>query len=127
VAGFLGSPKMNFLPATLSGKTLTLADGTKLMLPEARKLASGAVILGIRPQHITKAGKTVPPGHAKVAATIELLQPTGSRLYVTFPLGGTGAVAELEAHDASGLGDKLVLDIDMTRAIVIDPESGRVI
>jgi multiple sugar transport system ATP-binding protein len=127
VAGFLGSPKMNFISATLSGKTLTLADGTRLVLPEARKSASGAVILGIRPQHIAKAGKTVAAGHARLATTIELLQPTGSRLHVTFPLGGGSAVAELEAHDAKAPGEKLALDIDMTRAIVIDPTSGRVI
>jgi multiple sugar transport system ATP-binding protein len=118
---------MNFIAATLSGKMLTLADGTRLALPEARKSASGAVILGFRPQHIGKAGKTVAAGHAKVAVRIELLQPTGSRLHVTFPLGGAAAVAELEAHDAKVPGDKLALDIDMTRAIVIDPSSGRVI
>ena len=127
VAGFLGSPKMNFIAATLSGKTLTLAGGTKLALPEARKSVSGAVILGIRPQHIAKAGKSVAAGHARLATTIELLQPTGSRLHVTFPLGGGSAVAELEAHDAKALGEKLALDVDMTRAIVIDPTSGRVI
>ena len=126
VAGFLGSPKMNFIAATLSGKTLTLADGTRLALPAPRKTASGAVILGIRPQHIAKAGKTVAVGHAKVAVKIELLQPTGSRLHVTFQLGGSSAVAELEAHDAKAQGEKLALDIDMTRAIVIDPTSGRV-
>ncbi len=126
VASFLGSPKMNFFSATLSGKTLTLADGTRLALPESRKFSPGAVVLGIRPQHIAKAGKTVAAGHAKVTVKIELLQPTGSRLHVTFPFGGASAVAELEAHDASAPGEKLALDIDMTRAIVIDPGSGRV-
>jgi len=126
VAGFLGSPKMNFIAATLAGKTLTLAGGTKLMLPMARKTASGAVTLGIRPQHIAKAGKSIAAGHAKVTVKIELLQPTGSRLHVTFPLGGSSAVAEIGAHDAKAPGEKLALDIDMTRAIVIDPTSGRV-
>ena len=77
-------------------------------------------------QHIAKAGKTVAAGHAKATVKIELLQPTGSRLHVTFPFGGASAVAELEAHDASAPCEKLTLDIDMTRAIVIDPTSGRV-
>src|SRR5439155_18053298 len=37
VAGFLGSPKMNFLPATIEASEVTLRDGTKLTLPPGRK------------------------------------------------------------------------------------------
>jgi multiple sugar transport system ATP-binding protein len=61
VAGFLGSPKMNFLPATLASDGVKLADGTGLPLPGRTGLKAGqTVILGIRPQFIAMAGKTVP-------------------------------------------------------------------
>ena len=68
VAGFLGSPKMNFLPATIESGDVTLRDGTKLPLPPGRKAPNGqAVILGLRPQHIAKAGTSAAPGHVAVA------------------------------------------------------------
>jgi multiple sugar transport system ATP-binding protein len=128
VAGFLGSPKMNLLKAQLGKDNVVLADGTKLALPGRSGLQSGkAVLLGIRPQHIALAGKTVARGHERVPVVIELVQPTGSRLQVTMPLGGTSIVAELAAHDISRPGEKAHIDIDMTRAVIIDPETERVI
>ena len=128
VASFLGSPKMNFIPATLSGNTATLSDGTKLALVGKREgKAKQAVILGVRPQHIALSGKSVAVGHARVPVTVELVQPTGSRVQVTFPLGGKSIVAELESRDVSKPGEKIIIDIDMTRAIVIDPQTEKVI
>ena len=128
VAGFLGSPKMNFLKATLHGNSVELADGTNLALVGRTGLRAGqAVLLGIRPQHIAIAGKTADPGHERVPVIIELVQPTGSRVQVTMPLGGASIVAELGAHDVSRPGEKTHIDIDMTRAVIIDPETEKVI
>jgi multiple sugar transport system ATP-binding protein len=128
VASFLGSPKMNFLPATLNGSTATLSDGTKLALAGKREgKDKQAVILGIRPQHIALSGKSVAMGHARVKVTVELVQPTGSRVQVAFPLGGKSIVAELESRDVSKPGEKISIDIDMARAIVIDPQTEKVI
>jgi multiple sugar transport system ATP-binding protein len=62
-----------------------------------------------------------------VPVVIELVQPTGSRVHATLPLGGTSIVADLAAHDVSKPGEKTHIDIDMTRAIVIDPATERVI
>jgi multiple sugar transport system ATP-binding protein len=128
VAGFLGSPKMNFIPGTILGRDITLAGGMKLPLPPHFKNAKQKdVIIGLRPQHISVAGKTVASGHAHVPVTIELVQPTGSRSHVTFPLGGVASVAEVDVHDVKSPGEKIALDINMTRAIVIDPQSEKVI
>ena len=128
VASFLGSPKMNFLPATLAGNAVTLSDGTKLSVAGKRGGKSGqAIILGIRPQHIALAGKSAAPGHARVKVTVELVQLTGSRVHVTFPLGGNNVVADLESRDVSKPGEKITVDIDMSRAVTIDPQSEKVI
>jgi multiple sugar transport system ATP-binding protein len=128
VAGFLGSPKMNFVPATVSSKGLVLAGGVELPLADLRGAKAGqAVILGIRPQNISRGGPTLAPGHARVPVTIELVQPTGTRLYATLPLGGTSIIAELAAHDVSRPGERLDIDLDMTRAVIIDPQTERVI
>jgi multiple sugar transport system ATP-binding protein len=117
VAGFLGSPKMNFIPAKTSGKAVMFTDGTKLPLPKSH--GSRDVLFGIRPQHISAGGN--------IPVTIELVQPTGSRTQVTFPLGGQNIVAEFDAHAVGGPGARMKIGIDMTRAVLIDPQSGDVI
>jgi multiple sugar transport system ATP-binding protein len=126
VAGFLGSPKMNFMPVTVSGRNLVLADGTKLPLPSA-SAAKGEAVLGLRPQYIHRAAKSPAAGHAQVEAMIELVQPTGSRAHVTVPLGGVSIVAELGAHEILKPGEKMRFDLDMTKAVLFDPQTGKVI
>jgi multiple sugar transport system ATP-binding protein len=135
VAGFLGSPSMNFLNATLAaegnGLAIRLADTISLPLPAAR--ASGLekhrdrpVTLGVRPEHMTRAGENR-PGLARFRARIDLLQPTGSRTYATFNLGGMPVTAELQAHDVTQINQPVELAIDMNRVIVIDPTTEKVL
>ena len=128
VAGFLGSPKMNFLPATIGSGEVTLRDGIKLALPPGCKAPDGqAVILGLRPQHIAKAGASVAPGHVQLPSIIELVQPTGSRVHVSMPFGGSSITAEFAAHEVTAPGEQVRIDIDMTRAVLIDPQTDKVI
>ena len=56
-------------------------------------------------------------------ARIELIQPTGSRSYATFSLGGEPVMAELQAHDVSRPGEQVQLDINMQRASIFDSTS----
>ena len=136
VAGFLGSPSMNFLPAVLDGAggglAARLSDGTQLPLPAARVAAFASwqgreVVLGLRPEHFARAAGEARPGEAPLRARVELVQPTGARTYATFQLGGAQAVAELMAHDVSQPGETLDLRADMNRAVLIDPATDRVI
>ena len=84
--------------------------------------------LGIRPEHMARAGAGAgPEGHARVDVAVELIQPTGSRTYITFPLGGKSVMAEVEPHDVQAPGEAIVIDIDMNRAVIIDPETDRVL
>src|SRR5215831_9949166 len=83
VAGFLGSPQMNFVPAALvesDGRPgARLSNGKVLPLPPSRQAryapASGrTVTLGIRPEHMARAGAgTGPEGHARVDVAVELI------------------------------------------------------
>jgi multiple sugar transport system ATP-binding protein len=128
VAGFLGSPKMNFLPATIEAGQVTLRDGTKLILPPGRKVPNSQdVVLGLRPQHIAKAGASAELGHVQLPSIIELVQPTGSRVQVSMLLGGTSITAEFAAHEVTAPGERVRIDIDMTRAVLIDPQTDKVI
>jgi multiple sugar transport system ATP-binding protein len=125
---------MNFIPAQLAqsggGWVVKIGDGTSLALPARQRdgLADGrAVVLGLRPQHVTRANGSIRPGHQRLGVTVELVQPTGSRAYITFPLGGVPTVAELESHDVQRPGEQIDVDVDMNRAVLIDPETNRVI
>ncbi|MGH6924616.1 MAG: ABC transporter ATP-binding protein [Propylenella sp.] len=135
VAGFLGSPQMNFLSGRLlrspGGDAVRLdTDGTIVPLPANRLrqevVNEASVILGIRPEHMTRATHATPPtGTMRYEATIDLLQPTGSRTYATFTLGGEQVVAELQAHDVSRPGERTPIDINLKRAAVFDAGTER--
>ena len=133
VAGFLGSPKMTFLPGRLvrdgSGLSIAIDSGPRLPLPAERAgdLAEGkAVVLGVRPEHIYRADSGAPhPGSVRFEAPLEILQPTGSRTYATFRLGSVPVMAELDAHDGGRHGDTVTLEINLNRASLFDAETQR--
>ncbi len=138
VAGFLGSPQMNFIPATAKIKDdlviVSFDETTMLAFPPARSAeiripTHGSVIVGIRPEHIAPAreGLTVRPGLAPLEVLIDLVQPTGTRVYTQFRLGETEVTAELEAHEVERPGTPMRLWVDMNRAIVIDPHTDEVV
>ncbi len=137
VAGFLGSPSMNFIPASLTsvGDSLSVrfSNGTSLSLPpdQAARVAEyrdKEVTLGVRPEHISRStGDAMRPGVVTQEVTIDLVQPTGSRTYANFLLGGVETVAELKAHDVSAPGENVRLAFDMNRVVLIDPASEQVL
>jgi multiple sugar transport system ATP-binding protein len=113
VAGFIGSPSMNFLPATVAGDILQTPLG-ELRLPSERRsrLGSGggerAVIIGIRPEHLEDAelvGDKRDQG-AVFKANVDLLESLGSDKYAYFTVKSERASAQhLEelAEDAGGV------------------------
>jgi multiple sugar transport system ATP-binding protein len=111
VAGFIGSPSMNFLPGELDGDTLRLPIGD-VRIPEElrRRLGAGpgggrrGVIAGIRPEHFEDAALVGDRsrGHA-FRATIDVLESMGSEYYAYFMVGServTSSELEELAQDA---------------------------
>ena len=136
VAGFLGSPSINLLRAKLVshelGQAVVLETGLQLELPAGRRItnttAVGAVLLGLRPQHLALAGPApLPPGVERVPSKAEIVQPTGTRTYVTARIGETEVTAELGAHDLPEVNDPLEFAVDMNRCILIDPSTDQVL
>ena len=138
VARFLGSPPINFIPGRFEGDGTGLAvrcsEDAIFALPGARAaaLASRAgrdVVLGVRPEHITSSSHAGSQREHLVRhkVVIDLVQPTGTRLYGAFALAGIEVLAELQAHDVERPGEAIEVLFDMQRAILIDPESDRVI
>jgi multiple sugar transport system ATP-binding protein len=128
---------MNFMPAQLvaegGGLAVRLADATLLALPASRSdryaaQRDRAVTLGVRPEHIGRAREfDTRPGLARCTATVQLVQPTGSRTYGTLELAGHEVMAELQAHDVPKVHETVELSIDMNRVLLIDPQTEAVL
>mgnify|MGYP000120858299 CR=1 FL=1 len=138
VAGFLGSPQMNFVETRLEqaggGLALTFDNDRKLPLDPARSAAFDTwrgrdVILGVRPEHISRPGEGVPrkPADAPIDVLIDLVQPTGTRTYAQFRLNDIELTVELPSHTVERPGTTIELLVDMSRVILIDPETQKVI
>jgi multiple sugar transport system ATP-binding protein len=104
VAGFIGSPSMNFLPGRLEGDTLTSPLG-EVRLPEEKlskiRQRAGAdardVIMGIRPEHFEDASMINEDERshgAIVAADVDVLESLGSDDYAYFTVSGERATAQ---------------------------------
>jgi len=109
VAGFIGSPSMNFLPARLEGDTLHLPFGAGSLpdkLRSALQAAKGGsrsrdVIAGIRPEHFEDAAvEGEGPGRMKFRAKVDVVESMGSELYAYFDVE-TGA--EVQSDDLAEL------------------------
>ncbi|NRP89646.1 sn-glycerol-3-phosphate import ATP-binding protein UgpC [Ensifer adhaerens] len=84
VAGFIGSPGMNFLDATYETGSVKLKDGTVVPLPAPLQLPSGTkATLGIRPEHVVLSSD-----QSNMAANVELLEPTGFGIILHLSLHG---------------------------------------
>jgi multiple sugar transport system ATP-binding protein len=124
VAAFLGSPKMNFIPIKLARGRAVLDGGTALPLPALPENASRSAIFGIRPQHIYRATGKPAAGRARADAIVELVQVTGTRVILTLSLGSASVVADFEAGEPLHVGEKIPIELDMTRAAFFDMETG---
>jgi multiple sugar transport system ATP-binding protein len=136
VAGFMGSPSMNFIPgeltkvdgrpavaiATAGGETATLS------LPQmpASRPASGKVVLGVRPEHLFRYDpnlKAQKAGLAMLTAPVEVVEPTGAETHAILKVSGREIVGRFDPDGAPRLGELLPLGIDMAHACLFDPET----
>ena len=128
VAGFIGSPAMNFLPATLDGAGLRLEDGQVLPLPDARATRyaghDGAVLLGIRPEHMAEFAR---PGSAPLQIVVDVVEPMGMETMIHFRVAGTPTVARVAPETPAQPGAPLGLHLDMNQMHLVDPQTNQVI
>jgi multiple sugar transport system ATP-binding protein len=121
VAGFIGSPAMNMLPATidLSLNSARLAEGSTLPLPQGIRASDGQeVIYGVRPdQWILSNGDTGVP------ATVELIEPTGAEILLAAQLAGQRILCAFRERHALKPGDSIRLNVDPAAAHVFDKQT----
>ena len=137
VAGFTGSPPMNFLPCRIGegGRTLHLPGALDLPVPHKRiaecaRHAGRAVTFGLRPEHIA-AGAAVDPSNATVPAAVVLIEPLGSDTLGLVKLGAGADAGEITGRfpPEAGLkvGQNLNVSLALGRFHLFDPETGHAI
>ena len=98
VAGFIGSPKMNFVPAKVTaadavGATVQLASGSTLTVPvqPGRLKAGDAVTLGVRPEHLR------PAEAGELQGEVMVVERLGGETFLYTQLGGGGEMLVIQA------------------------------
>ena len=123
VAGFIGSPAMNFLPGTLrragGSARIELNDGTQLDAPPRSGGVDGQpVIFGTRPEHLTLADA------GGIPARVVVMEPTGMDTFIACRHGGVDLAAVFrERHDFAP-GSTIHLLPDLQRAHLFDAGTG---
>ena len=126
VAGFIGSPTMNFLTGILeqSGDGFALRHGTgALSLAGVDQALSGfvgrEVVAGIRPETLGTG-----EGRATLSGTVDVIEPTGPDTMVIVNVGGQMLTARLGPKERPKTGAPLVLVVDSAAINLFDPVSG---
>jgi len=127
VAGFIGSPAMNFIPCELAEGARLVGEDFDLALPESRKSLvggrAGEVELGVRPTEIAVVGEAKGQGRGRLSGVVEVSELMGSETYLNVRLGETMLTVRDEAHSAFGVGDRVELEPDLERAHLFDRKS----
>ena len=124
VAGFIGSPAMNFLRGKArrngSGFVVETDEGEHLPAPPAPGLEDGRpVVMGVRPEHLTMADDS-----GGFGAEVLVVEPTGAEIQVAARHGSDEIIAAFRERLALKPGERIRLMPDTTRAHLFDAASG---
>jgi multiple sugar transport system ATP-binding protein len=135
VAGFIGSPAMNFLPGRLeqngAGLKVRISDAINLPVPDAhapryRTAVGRELIVGLRPEHLTE------PRHERDAScefsvTLDVVEPMGMETMVFFTVNGQEVCGRVDPASSRGPGEPMRLCANMEHLHLIDPQTDAVL
>ncbi len=137
VAGFIGSPPMNFIDATIQkdgDKVQLVFGGTTITLPEAKAKAldesyiGKTVVMGIRPENIhdEAAVQGLAPD-CNVEADVEVTEMMGAETYLYVLVEGVQMIARVNPRNTAKAGDHISLNFDGNKIHLFDKETEQVI
>src|SRR5712691_2524377 len=121
VAGFIGSPTMNFIPVTVQG-TSAKASGFDIELPTPPGVEKG--VLGIRPEALTERPRD---GHSGLDLKVEVTEVLGADQFIYGTVGGDAITARVDPNLKVTPGDRIRLGVDMRRLHLFDGPTGKAI
>ncbi|MEY9184923.1 multiple sugar transport system ATP-binding protein [Bradyrhizobium sp. USDA 326] len=137
VAGFIGSPAMNFIPCRLEdvGGTLQLrlTDRIAFPLPPARAARYNALprtdklLLGIRPEHLTESHAHLEPGVETFDTVLDVTEPMGMETLVYFGLDGTPICGRVNPNAGAKDGAPMRLAMDLNNMHLLNEATGVVL
>jgi multiple sugar transport system ATP-binding protein len=136
VAGFIGSPAMNFIPARVENGAgalrLHLPNDIVLPVPAERSqryatAAGREVLLGIRPEHLTEPKNLDRPNIATFEAAPEVIEPMGMETLIHFWMEGAEICGRIDPTTPAAPGQPMRLAADLNHMHLIEPQSGRVL
>jgi multiple sugar transport system ATP-binding protein len=129
VAGFIGSPTMNFFPVESQGDAAVFSNGGApaplgaATLARLRAAAAGKAVFGVRPEHF----EVVAAASAGIPVQIKLVEPLGSDTLIHFDVAGAPAIARVDPSLKPKLGERLLLRPQADKTHLFDVTSGRVL
>jgi len=130
VAGFIGSPAMNLMPARLEqngeGLMLRLSDALGFPVPQSRVAryrpsAGKELTFGLRPEHITEPRGEGRDPRCEFTVTLDVVEPMGMETMVFFTVNGDEICARVEPSAAGGPGQPMRLYANLNHMHLIDP------
>jgi multiple sugar transport system ATP-binding protein len=133
VAGFIGSPSMNFVDATIAqqdGKLYAQASGFRLRVPDAKANALAGyngqpVLLGVRPEHLVErhqADATTPPDSA-IKATVDVVELLGNEIFVYLTTSDQVITARMDPDLRLTRGQQIDVTASPDRLHFFDPQT----
>ena len=134
VAGFIGSPAMNFINVKLEGGYI-VANGLNLKVPEGalkvlreKGYDGKEIIFGIRPEDVnTEAAFLETFPESVVKATISVSELLGSESHLYCQVGDNEFIAKVDARDYLGTGETIELGFDLNKAHFFDKETEKTV
>ena len=127
VAGFIGSPTMNFFSVKWQGDRTILSEGGTIVPLDgeggSRLRQAGSGVLGIRPEHFA----VVSDPADGIAINVKLVEPLGSDTLIHFDLAGASAIARIDPSLRPKVGDHLNLRPQPGKTHLFDSSNGQVL
>jgi multiple sugar transport system ATP-binding protein len=134
VAGFIGSPRMNFVPGrltTVQGKPAVEFLGVTALLSAASQLTGdsdrGDVLVGIRPEDLVWRRTAPPENTLTVAADVDVIEPMGHEAYVTAVCAGETVTSRFPPRSGVHTRERVELAFNPARLHLFDARSGETI
>jgi multiple sugar transport system ATP-binding protein len=137
VAGFIGSPAMNFLPCQIvegSGGGISVHVNEQILLPvpparveRYRPFKGKPMVFGMRPEHLFEYHEQGRPGWERVDLKVDVVEPMGMETMVHFFLGTDPICARVAPETEAHPEQVLALTADMNNMHLMDADTGRVV
>ncbi|MBW9117230.1 sn-glycerol-3-phosphate ABC transporter ATP-binding protein UgpC [Rhizobium cauense] len=132
VAGFIGSPPMNIVEATIASGSVVFANGDKLPLPgqfSDRVKEGDKVVFGLRPDDIFPTGHGLHSGVEaavhEITLPVSITEPLGNETLVFVEFAGREWVSRMLNPRALASGEQLKMSFDLSQAHLFSADTGK--